>query len=336
LKILFSSYLFEPSIGGLETVSKLLVEEFAAAGHEVHVVTESPGERIPGASYQLTRRPSIVDLLGLLCWSDVFFQNNISLRSLIPALLLKKPVVIAHHTWIQDTRGRVRLRDRIKYALLRSAKNIAISQAVADRLGVPARIIGNPYDDKLFRPLPNIARDKAIVFVGRLVSDKGADLLLRALKILQADGLTPDLTLIGSGPEEENLRRLATELGLDRRVTFAGQISGPALVEILNRHQILAMPSRWAEPFGLVAVEAIACGCVVVGSAAGGLSEAIGPCGLTFDNGNEQELARSLKELLTHSDARAKLRERAADHLEKFRASTAAAAYLDVIGKAAP
>jgi glycogen synthase len=335
LKILFSSYFFDPSVGGIETVSKILAEEFAAAGHEVHVITESPGEAIVGAKYRLTRRPSIVDLIKLLRWSDLFFQNNISLRSLVPALLLGKPVVIAHHTWIQDTRGRIRWRDRIKCALLRSATNIAISRAVADRLSVPAAIIGNPYDDKLFRSLPNVARDKGIVFVGRLVSDKGVDLLLRALKILQSDGLAPDLTIVGSGPEEQNLRQLSKELALDRQVSFAGQRSGAALVETLNRHRVLAVPSRWAEPFGLVALEGIACGCVVVGSQDGGLKEAIGPCGLTFQNGNEQPLAGALKEILTHPELETKLRAEAANHLQKFRASAASRAYLEVIEKTA-
>lgn len=331
MKILFSSYLFDPSVGGIETVSKILAEEFAAAGHQVHVITESPGDPIAGAKYRLTRQPSIVDLIKLLHWSDTFFQNNISLRSLIPALLLRKPVVIAHHTWIQDTRGRVRWRDRVKYALLRSARNVAISRAVADRLGVPAATIGNPYNDKLFTLLPNIVRDKAIVFVGRLVSDKGGDVLLRALKILQTDGLTPDLTIVGDGPEEQNLRRLASDLGVDRQVIFVGQISGRALVEIMNRHRILAVPSRWAEPFGLVALEGIACGCAIVGSEEGGLKEAIGPCGLTFENGNEQALARALKEILTDPETETKLRALAAEHLQKFRASAASAAYLDVI-----
>ncbi|PYK31518.1 MAG: glycosyl transferase family 1 [Verrucomicrobia bacterium] len=334
MKILFSSYLFDPSVGGIETVSKILAEQFVAAGHQVHVITESPGDAIAGAGYQFTRRPSIVDLITLLRWSDLFFQNNISLRSLIPALLLRKPVVIAHHTWIQDTRGRVRWKDRIKYASLRSVKNIAISRAVADRLGVPAEIIGNPYDDKVFRVLPNITRDRTIVFVGRLVSDKGADLLLRALAILQRDGLTPDLTIVGSGPEKQTLRRLAAELALDRQVTFTGKLSGTALAETLNRHRILAVPSRWAEPFGLVALEGIACGCVVAGSRDGGLKEAIGPCGLTFENGNEQAVAGALKEILTLPETEAKLRARAGEHLQKFRAPVAAAAYLNVIENA--
>src|SRR5437588_15136 len=229
-----------------------------------------------GANYRLTRRPSVARLFGLLRWSDLFFQNNISLRSLVPAFLLRKRILIVHQTWLQNTRGGIGWNNRLKYALLRFVTNVAISKAVADRISGHSFVIGNPYDDATFRLIPNVARDKKLVFVGRLVSDKGVDLLLQAMKLLQNDGVTPDLTIVGSGPEEGDLRRLATELALDRQVTFAGQKSGAVLAELLNRHRILVVPSRWAEPFGIVALEGIACGCVVVGSEKGGLKESIG------------------------------------------------------------
>ena len=180
MKILFSSYLFHPSVGGIESVSKILAEKFAEAGHEVHLITQTRGEQTETGSYRITRRPSLIELTRLLRWCDLLFQNNISLRNLVPALVLRKRVLVAHHTWIQDVRGQIRLRDRIKYALLPFVTNVAISQAVADRLNVPAVVVGNPYDDKLFRVVPGIARDKTIAFVGRLVSDKGVDVLLRA------------------------------------------------------------------------------------------------------------------------------------------------------------
>ena len=322
-------------MGGIESVSKLLAEKFAASGNEVHVITQTTGEEIAGANYRLTRRPSIARLFSLLRWSDLFFQNNISLLSLIPALLLRKPTLVVHQTWLQSTRGGVGWNNRLKYALLRFVTNVAISKAVADRISGHSFVIGNPYDDTVFRSNPNVARDKSLAFVGRLVSDKGADLLLQAMKLLQNDGVTPDLTIVGSGPEEKNLLSLATELGLDRQVTFAGQKSGAALAELLNRHRILVVPSRWAEPFGVVALEGIGCGCVVVGSGKGGLKEAIGPCGLTFENGNVSALATELKRLLGEPRLIADLRQGAAEHLAKFQPDQVAAAYLRLMKKIA-
>src|SRR4029077_20212871 len=101
-------------------------------------------------------------------------------------------------------------------------------------------VIGNPYNHRVFRLIPGVTRDEDIVFVGRLVSDKGADLFFHELKLLQNDNLLPNLTIIGTGPEEQNLRRLTTKLALDRQVTFAGQKSGAVLAGILNRNRLLS------------------------------------------------------------------------------------------------
>ena len=342
MKILFSSYLFDPSVGGIESVSKILAEKFAAAGNEVHVVTQTPNsentERRTSnvehrAAYRITRRPSVVDLRKLFRWCDLFFQNNISLRSLIPALFLRKKTLVVHQTWLLNERGKLTWNNLLKRALLSRVTNVAISRAIADQISGHSFVIGNPYDDATFRLLPNVTRDKTLVFVGRLVSDKGADLLLRAMKLLQDDNLLPDLTIVGSGPEEQNLRRLAAELALDRQVSFVGQRSGSALAELLNRRRLLVVPSRWAEPFGIVALEGIACGCVVVGSEKGGLKEAIGPCGLTFENGNVAALAGQLKRLLVDPNLAANLRQNGEEHLAKFKSDAVAAAYLRLMQK---
>jgi glycogen synthase len=333
MKILFSSFLFHPSVGGIESVSKILAKKFATAGNAVHLITQTADDAIAGASFRLTRRPSIFKIIGLLRWCDLFFQNNISLRSLIPALLLRKRILVVHQTWLQNTRGQITWNNRLKHALLRFVTNVAISKAVADGISGHSFVIGNPYDDTVFRLIPNIGRDQNLAFVGRLVSDKGADLLLQAMKLLQNDGVTPDLTIVGSGPEKKNLESLAIELSLDRQVIFAGQKFGGALAELLNRHRILVVPSRWAEPFGVVALEGIACGCVVLGSENGGLKEAIGPCGVTFENGNVRALADQLKRLLNDLALQAKLRGHAAEHLTKFQSDAVAAAYLRLMRK---
>jgi glycogen(starch) synthase len=347
LKILFFSYTFAPNVGGIESVSATLAEKFAEAGHEVELVTETeenvqpafaratagrrPTSNIQRPIYRVTRKPPLIQLTSLLHWCDLLFQNNISLRSLIPALLMRKRAIVAHQTWLRDDRGGIGWNNRVKRALLRFVTNVAISEAIRDDINAPARVIGNPYDDKTFGLIPNIARNKMFVFVGRLVSDKGVDVLLQALRVLRDDSLQPDLTIIGAGPEEGNLRRLTSDLDLDRQVTFAGKKSGDELAEALNQHQIMVVPSRWAEPFGIVALEGIACGCVVVGSRGGGLPEAIGPCGLTFENGNAHELASCLKQLLIDPEKMAELRENADSHLARFRADTVVSAYLALI-----
>ncbi len=405
MKILFFSYTFAPNVGGIESVSAILAEKFAEAGHEVELVTETAeAENIEHRTsniehrinYRVTRQPSFLKLIRLLSWCELVFQNNISLRSLIPALLMQKRVIVVHQTWLRNVRGGIGWNNRVKRVLLRFVTNVAISEATPEDLwpagDAPARpfqmrVIGNPYDDGVFRLRPEIARDKALVFVGRLVSDKGVDVLLRALTVLRSleenvqpasavsagrtdssrgedglrrgerptlnsesfreqaaqrptteegqikhrDDLQPDLTIIGVGPEEGKLRELTRELGLDRQVTFAGEKSGEELAATLNRHQIMVVPSRWAEPFGIVALEGIACGCVVVGSRDGGLREAIGPCGLTFKNGDERELADCLRTLLLDPARKQTFQKEASAHLAKFRADGVANAYLQLI-----
>lgn len=299
----------------------------------MRVITQSAGVGTSDSTYKLTRRPSVAEIFRLLRSCDLFFQNNISLRSLIPALILRKPTLVVHQTWLQNVRGGMGWQNRFKHALLRFVTNVAISKAIADRLSVPSIVIGNPYDETVFRLNSAITRDKTIAFVGRLVSDKGVDLLLHALDLLKRDGLSPDLTIVGTGPEENDLRRLAATLGLDKQVTFIGQKSGAAIAEILNRHLILAVPSRWAEPFGVVALEGIACGCIVLGSEGGGLKEAIGPCGLTFENRNVEALAAELKRVMSEPKLQSTLRERADEHLAKFQSDAVAAAYLGIMKK---
>jgi glycogen synthase len=331
MRILFSSYAFRPSVGGIETVSAILAEQFVAAGHDVQLITETPGDDPGENGYRIIRHPGFNKLIAMIRWADIFFQNNISLRSLLPALLLRKRAVIVHQTWIRNTRGKLGWNDYLKRAVLGRVTNAAISQAVADDIGRKYIIIPNPYRDDLFRIIPGAVPSKTLLFVGRLVSDKGVDLLLRALGQLRREGLQPDLTIVGSGPEAENLSFLSRELGLQEQVVFAGQKSGDELVKLLNEHRIMVIPSRWAEPFGVVALEGIACGCAVIASEAGGLKEAIGPCGITFENRNERSLADALKRLLLDRALEDSLRRAAPAHLERFQAREVARAYLQLI-----
>jgi glycogen(starch) synthase len=334
LKILFSSYAYAPAVGGIETVSALLTREFIAAGHEIVLVTETPDvgrESVPASRMVIVRNPKLSQFRERLRWCDVVFQNNITLRHLIPALVARKPLLLVHQTWMRDTHDAIGWNNRLKRALVSRVKNVAISKAIARDFNTPAEMIGNPYDDHVFKLRPEVPRDRDIIFVGRLVSDKGADLLLRAVALLKER--KANLTIVGEGPEEESLRARANELNLD--VTFSGKKSGAELAMLLNRHQIIAIPSLWPEPFGVVALEGIACGCIPVGSEQGGLCEAIGPCGLTFANGDGEQLANRLQQLLTDSSLRETFRRVAPAHLKGSSAATVAHRYLEILQKLA-
>jgi glycogen(starch) synthase len=335
MKVLIYSPAFLPQVGGLEINTSQLAGRIEQAGHEVTVVTATPGEG-PDLPYRVVREPSAGELLRWTRWCDVFYQANVSLRGLWPLLLVRRPWVVSHHSWYRQGNGRITWRDRLKRGLLRfAASSIAVSRAVADDLAAPSVVIPNCYRDHLFRLLPEVPRTGDLVFLGRLVSDKGMDILLDALAQLAGEGLRPRLTVIGGGPEAGSLRRQAAELGLEEQVDFLGVRTGEELVEILNRHRILVVPSRYHEPFGIVALEGIACGCVVVGSEGGGLKDAIGPCGDTFRNGDTAGLARVLGHWLRHPERDAGCREQAAAHLARHSSERATAAYLREIESAA-
>lgn len=327
MRILFTSYVFSPSLGGIETVSSLLAPEFVRAGHEVKLITKTQQADGVAWPFEVVRNPSNSELLKLTRWCDVFFQNNISLELAWPLFWISRPWVIAHHTWLNAEEG---WKIYLKRALLRFASHAAITQVVADALPVASTVVGNPYAPEIFRIWPGIKRERELVYLGRLVSDKGVDLLIEALAELRHRGLMPRLTIIGSGPYLATLQAKAKALQVANQIEFIGPRAGVELAQVLNAHQIMVVPSRWTEPFGLVALEGIACGCGLVASKNGGLPEAVGPCGLLFETGEVKSLAAMLETALSEPDWRSKMQAGAPNHLAKFAPAQVAARYLNL------
>jgi glycogen(starch) synthase len=302
MRITWYSPAFHPMIGGLEAVVEILSRQFAVEGHRVTVITNALNKQADHFPFLVLRQPSLLEQIRVIRASDVFLHANVSLWGMFPWFLCgpKRPAWVAtHHGWYAHHGRPQCLLDRLKVSLARNwAVNISVSHAVADHLQLIGHVIPNPFDGSLFNLRPNVKRNRDLVFLGRLVSDKGVDILLNALALLKQQGLTPSLTIIGSGPDRQNLESQVLRMALGDQVCFVGTQSGDALVSLLNQHRILVVPSRWSEPFGLVALEGIACGCCVIGSSAGGLPEAIGPCGTTFPNGDSKALASSLARAL--------------------------------------
>lgn len=331
MRILISTHAFYPSIGGLESVVSMLAHEFVTLGHEVKLVTQTPSTESETFLFEVVRRPSFFDLLKLLRWSDVYLQNNVTLRLLSPLLLVRRPWVVTHHGWYTRSDGSLGWQDSLKRFLVRFATSISVSESVAKELPVSSMVIPNPYRDDLFRILSDVARENELIFLGRLVSDKGVDILIQALFELKKRKVEPRLTIVGDGPEKHTLDQLLIDLDLTDQVRFMGSKGGDELVSILNQHEIMVVPSRWNEPFGVVALEGIACGCIVVGSSGGGLKDAIGPCGETFENGDLTGLTNILWEILSDADVHSGYKTQARSHLERHEKRKVALAYLDVL-----
>jgi glycogen synthase len=327
MKILLWSNSFHPSIGGVETMSMVLAEEFQNRGHEVIVVTRTPLAHGAAATYRykVARNPAWHELLGLVRWCDVFFHNHLSLKVAWPMLLFHRPWVVLYNTWYPQSG----LRGLFQPILLRSAVNVSCSQAIAAYTRPASLVIPNPYDEDTFQDR-SVLRDRELIFVGRLLRDKGLHVLLDALSLLRYDGLTPRLTVVGTGRDEAALAGYAESLGLAGQVSFVGKKGPQDIAALLNRHRILVVPSLWQEPFGIVALEGIACGCVIVGSEGGGLSDAIGPCGMTFPNGDAAALADRLRTLLRSPEMVRNYRLEAPAHLARHTRRAVADAYLEL------
>jgi glycogen synthase len=331
MKILIYCPVFYPSVGGLEINVARLATGLHAAGHEVILVAKTEAAGPEPYPFRVVRRPGPRELLRLVRWCDVLHQANVSLRGLWPLLFVRRPWVVSHHGWYNRPDGRRAPQDRLKRFLLRWATSISVSQAVADDLETPSIVIANAYRDDLFRILPEVPREGALLYLGRLVSDKGVDLLFDALGQLAERGARPRLTVVGDGPERPALEDQARRLGIAGQIQFLGSRHGEEIVRLLNAHRILVVPSRYDEPFGIVALEGIACGCLVIGSRGGGLKEAIGPCGLTFENGDARELAALLEAALADPDRFLPRRETVAEHLAEHQSDRVVARYLDVL-----
>jgi glycosyltransferase involved in cell wall biosynthesis len=135
--------------------------------------------------------------------------------------------------------------------------------------------------------------DRIIGFVGRLVPEKGLDVLLRAYRLVQRALPSVRLMIVGEGPEKPMLEHLASELGIAERIVFAGPQRDVVPYYLLA--DVIAVPSRY-EPFGIVAIEAMAAARPVVASRTGGLLDSVqdGVCGRLAEPGNPDALANAL------------------------------------------
>jgi glycosyltransferase involved in cell wall biosynthesis len=330
MNILLCSVPFRPSVGGIETVSALLAECFHRLGHHVVVVTQTPSAEPDAESFELVRQPSAARMFELVRWADVVFHNNISLKFAWPQWLLRRPWVVAHHTWIPA----MGMAAGLKRWAIRHASNIAVSHAVAESLPVDCTIVPNPYADDVFVRIDGMERTRELVFVGRLVSDKGVNVLIDALGLLAERGQRVGLTVIGDGPELPTLRRQVDALGITSQVHFAGRRTGADLVAALNEHRVLVVPSVWQEPFGVVALEAMACGCVPLVSRSGGLPDAAGAAGVVFELGDGQALAQAIERLLDDPALLNRLRAAGTTHLARHTRDRVARDYLQVMADA--
>jgi glycogen(starch) synthase len=133
---------------------------------------------------------------------------------------------------------------------------------------------------------------RILLFVGRLVPEKGLDTLINALPIILANGVNVKLVVVGEGPQKEMYQGMVNGYGLHEKVFFAGHIDDWTLRALYRVADVTVVPSKF-EPFGIVALEAMAAHCPLVTTTTGGLNEIVddGSTGLKVPTDDPNALA---------------------------------------------
>lgn len=218
------------------------------------------------------------------------------------------------------TFGRNRLRN-----LLRADAIIAVSRftqrTLIEELGLPPErihLIENAVDTIKFTPgSDNIAFRKKwgvvgkrlVVGVGRLVPRKGFDQTIRGWQDVAAQHPAAHLMIVGDGPQRAELQQLIESAGLQEHITLTGPLSDADLLAAYRSADLFIMPNRTmpdgdTEGFGLVFLEANACGRAVIGGKAGGAVEAVrdDETGLLVDGNSVAEIAAAISRLLADKE----------------------------------
>jgi teichuronic acid biosynthesis glycosyltransferase TuaC len=266
---------------------------------------------------------------------------------------LKRPIVITIHGGdVTMYFKRYLWRKLGLWALSNADQVIAVSDSLCRMVveeygteGDKVTVIPNGIDITRFVPMP---RDEAlaklgledevsrILFVGGIERSKGIDYLLRAAKRLMETFHRPvQFLLVGEGRYEQGAKLLAKELGIAGAVTFAGKRPNTEIPLWINACDLVALPSL-SEGFGVVLIEAMACGKPVVATRCGGPEDTVNAgTGILVSPGNEAALAKALQEVLSnrHQFDPKKIRQHAVDNYAYDRiASRILGVYRQVLG----
>jgi glycosyltransferase involved in cell wall biosynthesis len=165
---------------------------------------------------------------------------------------------------------------------------------------------------------PDPVAERTIAFAGRVVPEKGLDVLLDALAT--SPGSWDRLRVAGDGWDLDRCRRLADRLGIASKVEFLGHVEAAGARRAFGHARVVVVPSRWPEPFGLVGLEAMACARPVVASATGGIPEWLDGerTGLLVPPGDVEALASAIVSLLDDADRAAAMGLEGWRRVERF------------------
>jgi len=347
-------YAFYPSIGGIETITETLANNFHDLGHECHVGTEIPNSAPENFPFKVYRQYNLWKIYLLMRKVDIACTIELSMKYFIAAKLAGKPIIWVHNGyrlscidalgWYNNSPAPIdpwasvyfyikkrgiffALKEGLKMFGRRLASkyvtyNVAATKWIAFRQPLNNQVqLYTPYPIKKFSKIAGILHKKYdFIFLGRLVQEKGVETLLKAVKLLVHEPMQTPLKLgiVGYGSDEPLFISLRDKLELGAYVDFLGPKRGDDLLEIIKTSETAVVPSYWEEPMGGVSLELMAAGRNLIVSKNGGMPEVIGNAGLTFTNGDEKELFMCMKRLLGNVDLKKKQLEEGSNRVLQF------------------
>ncbi len=315
MKVILTTPYYPPHLGGVEVHVQNLALKLKLKGYEVEVVTSAgfddsvmvrtvPSIPIPYSPIPL-RFPKVCGDVYHSHIPSPFFAREIAKRRL-------KPHVVTYHNDVVipervDGRripakiGKIveKINEDVTVPILESAdviiattKSYAESSPILGEFDV--EIVPNAIDVEKYEFCKE--KDDYVVYVGRLVEYKGLPILLEAMKIVQRE-LPIKLVVVGDGEDRQRFEKLAEELGVD--VEFKGRLPEREKIDVIKRARILVLPSQSRlEAFGIVLLEAMACGTPVIGSNTAGVRDVAREGGLVFYD--VEDLADKILKLATN------------------------------------
>lgn len=336
MKVTFLSYIYPyPERGynpGIERVVEEFAKELVEQGHEVHVVTTYRNggnkrfdvaegvllHRVPDARHYLGKGGSIfsVDLLSLNYsfteYSRLLESSDI-VHTFTPIVWkpFSTPLVAHYHHWDDPDEFIDYLHLPTNHHLWMSCYDladriVAVSNYSADDLasrGVNREkidVVPNGVDTDKFSPGPSPVTyedwETVLLYVGPLTERKGLQYLIRAMPSLLREHPDTGLVIVGGG-DQDKLKQLAKEFDVHDNLRFEGFVPDDDLPDYYRAADIFVFPSL-LEGFGMVLIEAMACGLPVVSTTATAIPEVVGDAGVLVPPSDEAALAASVSNII--------------------------------------
>jgi glycosyltransferase involved in cell wall biosynthesis len=267
------------------------------------------------------------------------FHHFTTFISTVATKIINKPLIVTEHGYPEQVglmKGAMSFFDTLFLPRIKnsSRKIIAVSNFIKNELvskyNIPKKkieviynsIILKEYKEKseIFKEKYKLGEDKVILSVGRVIKEKGFQYLIKALPIILKKIKNVKIVIIGPPSQFKNtLVSLAKKIGVENKIVFCGVVSDEMLKSALYCSDIVAIPSLY-EPFGIVALEAMAYSKPIVASKVGGLMEIIihNQNGLLVQPENSFQLANAIIRVLEDKNLAKKLGRRARECVKRY------------------